>query len=252
MDKCTAVILAPMDCECELLVSLLEEKRDIPLHGYICYEGILYGTPVVIVRCLIGTVNAAVCTALMIEKYSPEYIILQGTAGAHGPELKRNDIVIAKNTVPLLRFVSPKRKVGDGSDPFSWSDLGIHSYSAKNDKTAYVHSFRTDETLEKLALSVTYNAGRVISGNVGTCDAWNREYDMILHYHNTKETECEAMEGVAVAQVCEMYGVPMTEIRVISNNELVENERFAKDTAINCQKFVAELVKTIEKEHLCE
>ncbi len=245
MDKCTAVILAPMDCECELLVSMLEEKQEMQLHGYLCYEGTLYGTPVVVVRCLIGTVNVAVCTALMLEKYSPEYVILQGTAGAHDPELKQNDIVIAKNTVPLMRFVSPKRNAGEGSDPFSWSDLGIQAYSAKTDKTAFVHSFRTDETLEKLALSVPYSAGRVISGNIGTCDAWNREHDMILHCRNTKETECEAMEGVAVAQVCGMYGVPMTEIRVISNNELNENERFAKDTALNCQKFVAELVKKL-------
>ncbi len=252
MNKCTAAILAPMDCECELLVSLLEEKQENHMFGYIFYEGKLCGVSAVIARCLIGTVNAAVCTSFVIEKYSPECVIIQGTAGAHDPELKQNDIVVAKNTVPLMRFVSPKRKAGEGSDPFSWSDLGIQAYSAKTDNTAFVHSFKTDETLEKLALSVPYSAGRVISGNVGTCDAWNREHDMILHCHNNKETECEAMEGVAVAQVCEMYGVPMTEIRVISNNELVENERFAKDTAINCQKFVAELVKTIEKEHLCE
>ncbi|MCG2813516.1 MAG: hypothetical protein L6245_02435, partial [Thermodesulfovibrionales bacterium] len=51
---------------------------------------------------------------------------------------------------------------------------------------------------------------------------------------------CENMEGAAVAHVCAMYGIPMLEIRGISN--IVEDRDRSKwdvkTAAENCQKTV--------------
>ena len=56
---------------------------------------------------------------------------------------------------------------------------------------------------------------------------------------------CENMEGAAVAHVCAMYGIPMLEIRGISN--IVEDRDRSKwdikTAAENCQKAVFVLLK---------
>ncbi|GFP22067.1 futalosine hydrolase [Candidatus Hakubella thermalkaliphila] len=56
---------------------------------------------------------------------------------------------------------------------------------------------------------------------------------------------CENMEGAAVAHVCTMYGIPMLEIRGISN--IVEDRDKSKwdikKAAENCQKIMLALVK---------
>jgi futalosine hydrolase len=56
---------------------------------------------------------------------------------------------------------------------------------------------------------------------------------------------CENMEGAAVAHVCAMYGIPMVEIRGISN--IVEDRDRSKwdikKAAENCQKIILALIK---------
>ncbi len=246
MNESPVLILSPMTCECEYLLSLLKDKKETHIAGYAFYEGTLNGVPTVIARCLIGNVNAAVCTTLSIKKYSPKCIILQGTAGAHSPRLSRNDIVIAEKIVPIANYASPHRAAGEGSDPFSWGDFDIQVYSAKSGKTNFVYSLSCDERLIELALSVEYSIGKTVVGTVGCGDVWNKEADLIIHHHNTKGTDCEAMEGIGAAQVCEAFGIPMIEIRVISNNELKENETFSKETALNCQKFVFDYIEKLK------
>jgi futalosine hydrolase len=58
---------------------------------------------------------------------------------------------------------------------------------------------------------------------------------------------CENMEGAAVAHVCISYGIPVVEIRGISNT--VEDRDMKKwdirMAAENCQKVVKEFLKEI-------
>lgn len=236
------VIIGPMDCECEYLISKLQEKNQTIFGGYVFCSGKLNGKDVIVIRSLMGTVNAAVCTNIAIEKYSPKCVILQGTAGAHKKELNLGDIVIAKNVVPICNYISKKRSENEGYFPFDNDDFGIESYSKNSGKTEIVNDFNCDENLVNIASSVSYQNGKVHIGTVGTGDVWNKETDLINLINKTKGTLCEAMEGVAVAQVCQMYAVPMIEIRVISNNELQDNTEYSKDTAVSCQQFVCDFL----------
>ncbi len=245
MNNDTVAVLCPMDCECDLLVSRLAEKREQRVGGYLFYEGKLNGCSVVVARCLIGTVNAAVCALLAIERYAPRCVILQGTSGAHDPALNRNDIVIADRIVSLVHTVSPRRGEGDGTDPFAWEDFGVQTYFRQDDRIDAVNDFSCDEQLVSLARSVPYADGSVTVGTGACGDVWNREADLILHYHRTKNTACEEMEGIGAAQTCAAFGVPMIEIRVISNNELQENAAFSEDTAQSVQRFVCDYLRIL-------
>ncbi len=237
------VILCPMDCEIQLLLSKLSKIRERHIGGYIIYEGKIRELPVVLIRCLVGCVNAAVCTAYAIEHYSPRCIILQGTSGAHDFSYNINDIIIAEKIVPLSSIISPKRKIGEGTNPFEWEEFGVQSYSKKDDSLNFSNAFFCDKELVNLAKKVPYDKGKVAVGTVGCGDVWNKEADLIEFYHKTKGTDCEAMEGIGVAQICSAFDVPMIEIRVISNNELHENDSFLSETAESCQSFVLDMLK---------
>lgn len=237
------VVLCPMDCESELLLSQMTEKREKCVGGYRVYEGNIGNTPVAVIRCLMGSVNAAVSTAYAIGQYDPRCVILQGTAGAHDPAYRIGDIVIAEKIVSLTNVITPPRKSGEGTDPFAWESFGVQSYSKKEDSTGFADAFFCDGALVAEAKKVPYQNGRVAVGTVGCGDVWNREADLIAHYHKTKGTDCEAMEGIGVAQTCAAFDVPMLEIRVISNNELHENEPFTEDAAKSCQCFVLAFIE---------
>lgn len=59
---------------------------------------------------------------------------------------------------------------------------------------------------------------------------------------------CENMEGAAAAHICAMYGVPMVEVRGISN--IIEDRDLKKweinRAALNCNKVVMELVRRLK------
>ena len=92
------------------------------------------------------------------------------------------------------------------------------------------------------AAAVPYPDGRVIRGTIGAADIWNRELDMIAHLHSTLSSDCEEMEGFAVAQVCAQMGVPCADIRIISNSEWHEDEPFDEGYGQFCQEFCLDLL----------
>ncbi|MCR5635665.1 MAG: 5'-methylthioadenosine/adenosylhomocysteine nucleosidase [Clostridiales bacterium] len=92
-------IIGAMSVEVDKLKSLIEDKM-ISLWGGIEFaSGKINGKSVVVAKCGIGKVFAAVCTQTMILKFSPDVIINTGVAGAVSSELHPGDVVVAKDTV---------------------------------------------------------------------------------------------------------------------------------------------------------
>lgn len=246
-EKKPIVILSPMDCETDLLFSLIDNPEKQEMFGRVIIKGEINEYPVIAIRSLIGIVNNAFCATLAAEKFNPCCIILQGTAGAHNPALSKNDIVIANKTVSLASYVTPKAKMGDGTNPFSWENYGAQTYFENTGKTDFVKELFCDERLVNIALSTEYKAGKLISGTVAAGDMWNKENDLILHYNKIYGTDCEAMEGFSVAQICAGYNLPMVEIRIISNCELKPDEPFSKNVTENCQKYIYKFIENLTK-----
>ena len=63
------------------------------------YTGTIDDKEVVIVRCGIGKVNAAVCTQILVDKFDAKCIINTGVAGGLHPDINIGDIVISSDTV---------------------------------------------------------------------------------------------------------------------------------------------------------
>ncbi|WP_407382731.1 5'-methylthioadenosine/S-adenosylhomocysteine nucleosidase [Ruminococcus sp.] len=237
------VILGPMESESALLIQSLGQRQAQAVGSFTFHEGMIGGYPVVVCRTYIGVVNSAAAAALAIQRYAPLCVIIQGTSGAHDPALHQGDLVLGDHLVHLGRFFTPHRDRGEGTDAFAWEPQGSEIVAVNaGEFTEVLHS---DRRIIDTAARTPYPRGRVKRGTIGAADIWNRELDMIAHLHRTLGTDCEEMEGFGVAQVCAGFGVPMADIRIISNSEWHEQEEFNEKYGADCQMFVLEVVKRL-------
>ena len=100
---------------CAMREELIAIKRQMDVHNtkekatMLFYEGLLNETPVVLVKCGVGKIEAAVCTQLLIDCYGTSCILSTGMAGGLHPSLQLEDIVIATDEAgqPLLEKMHP-------------------------------------------------------------------------------------------------------------------------------------------------
>ncbi|MDN4501756.1 5'-methylthioadenosine/adenosylhomocysteine nucleosidase [Alteromonadaceae bacterium BrNp21-10] len=88
-------ILGAMDQE---VAFIKDSLNDIVEHHYAhltFYTGSLHGVEVVLVKCGIGKVAAAVATTVLIDRFAPDYVVNTGSAGGFDTELNIGDLVIA-------------------------------------------------------------------------------------------------------------------------------------------------------------
>jgi nucleoside phosphorylase len=92
-------IIGAMGVEVEGIQARIEQPETRVICGNEFTSGKLCGRDVVIAKCGIGKVNAAICTQTMILTYAPEIIVNSGVAGSLTRSLTFGDIAIASNLV---------------------------------------------------------------------------------------------------------------------------------------------------------
>lgn len=235
------VILGPMESESAYLIDKLNEPKEHRCGAYRFVSGTIDDHPVVVGRTYIGMVNSAAAALLAIERFDPCCIILQGTSGAHNPDLHQGDIVLGDDLVHLGRYFTAHRDSGQGIDHTQWTFPGTEIVSdGALKEIAVLHS---DPAIIDLAATVPFSHGKVIRGTIGAADIWNRELDMIDLLRKTLGTDCEEMEGFAVAQVCAQMAVRCADIRIISNSERYPDESFDQSYGRLCQEFCLDLIR---------
>ena len=78
------LILAAMDKEINLLLNLLEDSKNIEVEGIEVWEGNIHPHRVLLSKCGIGKVNAALNSHKIIEYSKPDLVINSGVAGGAG------------------------------------------------------------------------------------------------------------------------------------------------------------------------
>lgn len=194
-------IIGAMRAEVETLITKLENKASHTVSGITFYTGTLESKEVVLAACGIGKVFAALCAQTMILRFSPEYIIHTGVAGATGEALPIGGIAIASSLVQHDMDTSP---LGDPKGLIS----GINLVDLPTDKplrAAFMQAAR--------ALEYPHAEGVIASGDQFI--ALVQEKKAIAQSFGA--IACE-MEGAAIAQVCYVNGTPLCVLRAISDS----------------------------------
>lgn len=241
MIKKPIVIIAAMDVEFQILKSMLKNLKVSKINKYVFYEGTIENYPVVICNCLVMSINAAVATTIAIQKYDPLVIINEGTAGGHGLNIHKGDIVIGENCINILSTGTPVKKKGEGSNTLEWR---LTNYIA-GEPNRLIYQ-QANQKLVNLAKSIDYLEGKVHVGTIGSADIWDREYDRIEMLNQKYGTLCEDMEANAVYTVANQFNVPVIGIKIVSNNEIL-GESYERSAGAKSQEFSYELIKKIIK-----
>lgn len=238
------VIQGAMDVETEYLIKQLQDVEKITYGGWTFWQGTIDDFPVVVAKTEVGMTNAAASTVLAIEKFHPQAIINQGTAGGHDGALHRYDIVIGEKVVNFGAFKSNFSKAKQGVHPEKW--IGMEISINVNGKMEDVSDFKGDTALINTTKNVAnlYKKGKVVEGVIGSADQWNRELDRIKWIQQKYSTSVEEMETASAAQVAKTYNIPFLGIRILSNSE-IHNEEYDRTSGEDCQKFVLQVVKEL-------
>lgn len=225
-------IVCALDAELELFARELGNVSHRALCGYDYIVGSLRAQEVVLCKCGIGKVNAAVCTQTMLLTWPIELVINSGVAGALQPPFEICDICVATD---LVQHDVDTTALGD--------PLGFVS-------TVRLREFTCAQwAVEKLLaaakrLGVTAYPARVASGDQFISDAAAKARIV----ENFGASACE-MEGGAIAQVCHISGVDCAVIRAISDSSSgrheMEYQQFMPIAARNSARVVLAFLESL-------
>lgn len=223
-------IIGAMEDEVNGLVARLEDPKCEEFSGIKFYTGAIFGKPVVIAKCGVGKVFAAICTTAMILRYSPAVVVNTGVAGGLDKSLKCADTVIATSLAQHDMDTSP---LGDPVGLIS----GINKVYFDADK-------RTIEILTAAAdeLGIRHSEGLIVTGDKFV--AGGEERDRILSVFPA--LACE-MEGGAVAHAAYVHGVPFAVVRAISDGadseSVLDYPAFLKIAVKNSEALTLSLIE---------
>lgn len=225
-------IIGAMDVEVENLKAQISDKKIDIISGIEFVSGKICGKEVVIAKCGIGKVFAAICAEAMILNFKPDYIINTGVAGTLTTELSIGDVAISESVVQHDMDTSP---IGDPKGLLS--GINVINISADEKLIALAESIIKEQ-------NINCKKGIIASGDQFI--ASKEQKDFIVSEFNA--IACE-MEGASIGHVCFVNNVKFLVLRAISdsadNSSHMDYPTFLKMASENSTKVTMEIIKRI-------
>lgn len=227
-------IIGAMELEVEALKSRMDATNITTKAGMEFHEGILNSVNVVIVKCGIGKVNAALCVQILADIFRVSHIINTGVAGSLNAELDIGDILISKDALHHDMDVTIF-----GYQPGEVPQLGLREFPADERLAALAK-----ESCETVNPGINAIIGRVVSGDqfISDKDTKNR---LISLYQG----DCAEMEGASIAHGAYLNRIPFVIIRAISDkaddSSEMEYPVFERAAAKHSARLVEDMIRKI-------
>ena len=166
---------------------------------------------IIVEKCGIGKVNAAIGASEMIRKHRPDVIISSGCAGGNGNDINVQDVVVGKEV--------------------SYHD--VYCGTAIDNTTIYGQvqgmpaRYQADAMLLEKARSlslttshISLHEGLIVTGD-WFVDSKEKMRSIIEKFPEAKAVD---MESAAIAQTCHIFKVPFISFRVISDIPLRDTD----------------------------
>jgi adenosylhomocysteine nucleosidase len=233
-------IIGAMEDEVTMVRDWMNGGETCATGGFEFYRGILEGKDVVVLRCGIGKVNAAVGCALLIDHFKPGLVINTGSAGGIGEALQFGDAVISTglcyHDVDVTGF-----NYSPGQVPGQPAVFPVDEALVKKAEAA-VQELKAEKLLPD---SFNHVRGIIASGDIFMHDP--EKIDRVRStFPNVLAVE---MEGAAIAHTCGLFSVPFLIIRSLSDIAGVESpvtsEQFLPVAARHSAEIVRRIVKNL-------
>lgn len=193
-------------------------------------EGKLGSNEIVLSRSGIGKVNAAVKACELIESFHPDCIISTGVAGGASLEVEPLDAVVSREVVYHDVWC------GDGNEYGQVQGLPTR--------------FKGNDSLFRHATGLSTET-KIHGGLICTGDQFIDDPDTVNsilgHFPDCLAVD---MESGAIAQVCELKGIPFLSFRVISDNprdsrSFTQYENFWAELSSRSLEVIRQFITTL-------
>lgn len=221
----------------EVEIALLKEKTEhlVVRHcaGTEFYSGTLCGKQVVLARCGVGKVNAALCAQILVSVFGVTHLINTGVAGSLNAELDIGDLLISRDAV------------------YHDFDCTAVGYPAGKVPGMDTIAFPADEGMigAALAAAQSVHPGHAVIGRVASGDQFVSGKAMKERIIRLTDGMCAEMEGAAIAQTAYRNGVPFVIVRAISDkaddSAELDYPTFEQIAARRCAQVTCALVERL-------
>ena len=228
-------IIGAMDVEVATLKAKMENVTAATHAGSVCFEGILEGTPAVVVQCGVGKVNAALCAQILCSVYGVTAIVNTGIAGSLCAELDIGDLVVSRDAM------------------YHDFDCVHFGYEMGKVPGMDVVAFPADQKLIDAAFAAAeaVNPGHTQMGRVASGDLFVAAKAAKENIIVKTGALCTEMEGAAIAHAAYRNGVPFVIIRAISDkaddSAEMDYPTFEAIAAERCANVTCRLATVLQK-----
>lgn len=229
-----AGIIGAMEPEVAILKAKLTHCETSNHAGYTFHQGQINNNDVVIVQSGIGKVAAALATAILIDKFNPDYIVNTGSAGGFDTSLKVGDIVVSSE----VRY----HDVDVTAFGYEIGQLPANPAAYVSDKTLITAAEKGIEQLDGIQTMV---------GLITTGDTFmTKDDDIAKARANFPTMAAVEMEGAAIAQTCHQFKKPFVIIRSLSDIAGKESpasfDEYLETASINSSQLVVNMLDALK------
>jgi adenosylhomocysteine nucleosidase len=215
-------VICAMPDEIEHLRPGLASPRIEERGGLQFMSGALEGHDVVLVESGIGKVNSAAVATLLADRFGCRALLVSGAAGGIDPALGIGDVVIGERLIQHDYGAAADggfRPFRPGDAPIGLPTRPIEYLidpAVRDTIGRALDGFRPDFQMVTPA-AATPRQPRWTFGTVVSGDAFVNDETLRLRLLTAFGAHAVEMEGAAVAQVAERYGVPCVVVRCLSD-----------------------------------
>jgi len=198
-------VIGAMEEEVKLLHAEMDIAEEAVHAGITVSRGDFRGADIVLAQCGIGKVNAAICTQMLIDLYTPDQLVFSGVAGGLMPNMSVGDLIIASHLIQFdIDLTAFGRRHGELPDV----DRMIQSDPDLVRKTtdAFDAVFDGQDGAPNLMI------GTVVSG-----DKFVKDSDTLKWLQREFGALATEMEGAAVGYTCQLSDLPFVVVRGLSD-----------------------------------
>ena len=224
-------IIGAMDIEVQTLKDRIKNLTVTEKAGTEYYEGTLQGLPVVVVKCGIGKVNAAIGTQILCDCFGVTHIVNTGIAGSLCAEQNIGDMVVSSDVwhhdFDCVAFGYPMCRI-----------------------PGMPQSFAADENMIALAQQAAEQTGSTVRiGRIASGDQFVADPQLKTQIIERTQALCTEMEGAAIAQTAYRNGIPFVILRCISdkadNSAEMDYPSFEAMAAQRCAQVAMALTQSL-------
>ncbi len=190
--------------------------------GYLFRSGTLDGVPVILTECGIGKVNAALVATVLAHEFGARLLLFSGVAGGLDPALGVGDLVIATRLVQhdygaLIEDRIKAYQPGVPPVPGFEGPIGYHTHTDLLDRARTALLGLDLPVLSPKASGGAPRRSALHFGTIVTGDTFVNSESARKRLHLEFDGLAVEMEGAAVAQIAERFGIAFLVVRALSD-----------------------------------